>query len=292
MKPSIKIDFLGIGPPKAGTTWLGHMLERHPEICMSEPKEVNYFNESLSFNKSQASTNYHRGEHWYANHFKHCQKNKLKGEITPRYILDPVVPQRIKDHNPDIKLIVCLRTPNKRIISHYHSAKDFHKSEKRPISVAIREEPEYIGACLYYKNLAPFFSTFDLKQFYFMDLDEAKSNPAAEVKRLYTFLRVDPSFLPDNIMDKSNPARATKSVRLRKAISKIHGGLISSGLSPFIIFLKKLGLGRIINSLNSAPIKITELSPEDKLFIKNAIEEDVQKLSLLLGKDFSHWLIE
>ena len=291
MKPPIKIDFLGIGPPKAGTTWLGHMLERHPEICMSEPKEVNYFNDSLSFNKSQTSTNYHRGEQWYATHFRHCQKNKLKGEITPRYILDPVVPQRIKDHNPDIKLIVCLRSPYDRIISHYHSAKDFHKSEKRPISIAIREEPEYIGACLYYKNLAPFLSCFDLRQFYFMDLDEAKSNPTSEVKRLYTFLGVDSSFIPDSISEKSNPARSTKSVWLRKSLSKIHSGLITVGLSPLIIFLKKLGLGRLINRLNSAPIIITELSPEDKLFINNAIEEDVKKLSALLGKDFSPWLL-
>jgi hypothetical protein len=285
-----KIDFVGIGPPKSGTTWLGHVLQDHPQICMSEPKEVNYFNDSLSFNRSYLKTHYHLGPEWYAKHFRHCGDDKLIGEITPRYILDPVVPQRLKDHNPDVKIIVTLRSPFERIISHYHSAKDFHKSEKRSISVAIREEPEYIGACMYYENLLPFLTCFGLNQIFFLDLEDVKQTPDKVLNELYTFLGVDPDFRPSSMTNKSNPARATKWVALRKLTGKIHRTLIIAGFSRLIIVLKKTGIGKLINRLNSQPIQITSLSDDDKNFIRSKLCDDIAKFSQLRGKDYADWL--
>ena len=36
-------DFVGIGAQKAGTTWAYHQLKTHPEIFVTEIKELNYF---------------------------------------------------------------------------------------------------------------------------------------------------------------------------------------------------------------------------------------------------------
>ena len=41
-------DFIGIGAQKAGTTWLGHNLQLHPEIWMPGIKELHYFNERIN----------------------------------------------------------------------------------------------------------------------------------------------------------------------------------------------------------------------------------------------------
>jgi len=286
----VKIDFVGIGPPKSGTTWLGHILAAHPQICMSEPKEVNFFNDSLSFNRSYNHRNFHRGLSWYTKHFRHCKEGQVKGEVTPRYILDPVVPQRLYEHNPDVKIIVTLRNPFDRIISHYHSAKDFHHSEKRSFSVAIREEPEYIYACLYYKNLQPFLSYFDLKQIFFVDLDEVKTDAENVLRGLYAFLGVDPDFKPSFSEKKSNPARATHSVWLRKLTGSVHRTMVALGFSSVILFLKRLGLGRMINRVNSRPIEeVAKISDEDRAYIRSKIKEDVSKLEALLSRQFG-WL--
>jgi hypothetical protein len=292
MDSDFKVDFLGIGPAKAGTTWLGHMLEAHPGICMSEPKEVHFFNDSLSFNKSYDTVHYPLGIAWYQKHFNHCTTGMLKGEITPRYIIDPVVPQRIFEHNPDLKLIVCLRSPYDRIISHYHSAKDYHKSEFRSISQAIREEPEYIEACLYYKNITRFLPFFSLDRFFFLDMAEVKSNPQDLLSSLYRFLGVDENFVPPGISGKSNPARTTRSVGFRKWSGMVHRKMIILGLSPVVRFLKKMGVGKMLNRINSGPVEIVKLSVEDKEYIKARIKEDVIQLGLLLKRDFSHWLRE
>ncbi len=36
--------FLIIGPQRTGTTWLGKILWRHPQVLMSFPKEIYFFN--------------------------------------------------------------------------------------------------------------------------------------------------------------------------------------------------------------------------------------------------------
>ncbi|HEX2742138.1 MAG TPA: sulfotransferase, partial [Rubrobacter sp.] len=40
-------DFIGIGAQKAGTTWLSHNLQHHPQIWMPPLKEIHYFDERL-----------------------------------------------------------------------------------------------------------------------------------------------------------------------------------------------------------------------------------------------------
>ncbi len=290
MAKPFKVDFIGIGPAKAGSTWLGHMLDAHPAICMSEPKEVHFFNDSLSFNRSYDKVHYPLGIHWYAQHFKHCEPGKLKGEVTPRYIIDPVVPGRLYQYNPDLKLIVSLRDPCERIISHYHSARDYHKSETRSISQAIREEPEYIEACMYYKNISRFLPFFPLDCFFFLDMKRVKIEPVTAVAELYSFLGVDPSFVPNRILEKSNPARTTRSVGFRKFSGAIHRTLVAWGFSPLIRILKSWGLGQWLNKLNSAPVEKVTLSPSDRTYIHQKIAEDVSSLGKLLNQDFSDWL--
>lgn len=290
MTADFKVDFIGIGPAKAGSTWLGHMLEGHPEICMSEPKEVHYFNDSLSFNRSYDTAHYTLGIRWYAKHFRHCATGKLKGEVTPRYIIDPFVPQRLYDHNPDLKIIVSLRNPFERIISHYHSARDYHKSEQRTISQAIREEPEYIEACLYFKNISRFLPLFPLDRFFFVDMDLVKTEPVKVLTELYSFLGVKDSFLPDRVRQKSNPARSTRSVWFRKFSGGIHRTLVAWGFSPAIRTLKSWGVGKWLNRMNSVPVEKVTLSSSDRAYILEHISDDYSKLGDLLKRDFSHWL--
>ena len=42
------IDFIGIGAPKCGTTWLSAQLEAHPQIGFAPDKEVYYFADTIA----------------------------------------------------------------------------------------------------------------------------------------------------------------------------------------------------------------------------------------------------
>lgn len=105
--------FLGIGVQKAGTTTLHSLLGLHPEIFLPNKKELHFF-----------SLNYEKGLPWYCRHFEDASSNQFVGEITPYYIFHPYVAERIVQDLGKIKVIVLLRDPVARSISHYkHSVR-------------------------------------------------------------------------------------------------------------------------------------------------------------------------
>ena len=42
-----RIDFIGIGAPKCGTTWFSAQFEAHPQIGFAPDKEVYYFADTI-----------------------------------------------------------------------------------------------------------------------------------------------------------------------------------------------------------------------------------------------------
>ena len=58
---SQKIDFLGIGAQKAGTTWLWSVLKTHPDVWMPPRKELHYFDRDPSY----PSSSYLASKHFF-----------------------------------------------------------------------------------------------------------------------------------------------------------------------------------------------------------------------------------
>ncbi|MBK9983491.1 MAG: sulfotransferase domain-containing protein [Saprospiraceae bacterium] len=285
-----QIDFVGIGASKCGTTWLGHVLEEHPQICLSEPKEVHFFNDRLSFN-SFLKPHFGRGIQWYKKFFNHCSPGKIKGEITNRYCVDPLAAQRIKEHNPHIRILFCLRHPVDRIWSHYQFAKYFERKEKRPIEQAIREEEEYIRMSKYHRTLSLYLQHFSQEQIFLIWFEDIQRKPAELMKDVFSFLGVDPSFQPKTMFKKSNSARISRFPFLQTAIRRMNNVLIGFGLSGLIKRLKMAGLGNFVMKANSRPLAKTKMPETVKQYIINELTDDVHQLEKLTGKDLSHWLV-
>lgn len=127
-------DLLILGPQRTGTTWLHRNIKTHPQIFMSTPKEIFYFDKL-----GQEKPNAHHSEdiNWYLNFFyespKLIVKNnlrtlkrygefyipKIRGEATANYAtLRPELIQEITFLNPDIKAILMIRDPVERAWSH------------------------------------------------------------------------------------------------------------------------------------------------------------------------------
>ncbi len=290
MNSEFKIDFVGIGAAKAGTTWLGRMLGEHPQLCMSEPKEVHYFNEKLLFRTAFRKPNFHKGLEWFKKYFRHCSIASIKGEITPRYIVDPIAAERIKQHNADIKIFICLRNPVDRIYSQYHFAKSFIGNENRSMEKAIREEPEYLDMSTYYKHIQTWLHHFPIDQFFFIWFEDIQQRPEELLRDIYAFLGVDPFFKPGNMYQKSNEARKSRFRGLQSVTRVFIYFMVSIGMSGVIRKLKEGGLRDFIHRANSKPVEKTPMPPDVKEYIIDHVSDDVQQLEKLLNKDLSHWL--
>jgi len=132
--------FIIIGAQKGGTTSLYQYLTYHPQILGSNMKEVQFF-----------SLYYNRGVQWYKACFPANLRRKLQsrmvggpvitGEASPFYIFHPTAPQLIAKTLPEVKLIVLLRNPVDRLISHYHHMVRIGR-ENLSIQEAVRREEE------------------------------------------------------------------------------------------------------------------------------------------------------
>jgi len=291
MKGTFKIDFVGIGASKAGTTWLGNMLGDHPQLCMSEPKEVHFFNDRMAFRSGMSTPNYTKGISWYQKYFRHCPASSLKGEISPRYFADPVVPERLKAHNPDVKIFVCIRNPVDRVYSQYQFARSFVQKEDRPMWQAVQEEPEYIDMSMYYRNISRYMDHFPKEQFFFVWFEDIRNRPMELLREVYQFLGVDPAYTPKGMLEKSNPARQSRLPGLNKASRKIHAFMVSLGLSGLIAFFKKAGMKKLMTRINSKDLVKEPMPQEVKAYILEQISDDVGKLESLLGRDLKHWRV-
>ena len=131
-----------VGAQKCGTTALAHFLSQHSDIGMAIPKEVHLF-DSPEF--SSDWTPEHIDER-YQPHFVDCAGTAIRGEATPIYMFLPGIVPELKRYNPDLKLIVVLRDPVERAISHFYMEKN-RDAEHLPLWLALLSEPLRLRRC-------------------------------------------------------------------------------------------------------------------------------------------------
>lgn len=202
--------FLVLGTQKAGTTWLADMLRQHPRICVPDKKEIHFFNKK---------ENYSRGIDWYERHFEACRE-PVRGEATPNYLWTSKskfekresgrtddVPKLVCDAYPNLKLIVSLREPVDRAISAYKTLiRGGHISPRRSITeVTHRHGIVTMGD--YETHIRRWFERFSPSQFLFLVFEEdIKQNRKGTLQKVYRFLDVDPTFVPDGVDERKHPS--------------------------------------------------------------------------------------
>jgi len=103
--------FLGIGSARCGSTWLYQALKQHPDICISTPKQIQFFNKCILTH----------GAAWYYDHFKRegAAVAPVRGEITPFYSrLSESSVACVHRFLPDVRIVLTIRNPLDRIWSH------------------------------------------------------------------------------------------------------------------------------------------------------------------------------
>ena len=131
-----------IGVQKGGTEALYQFLRRHPEIGMSSRKEVHLFDApeySRDWTREQIDERYRP-------FFAHCPDARIRGEATPIYLYFPEIAGELARYHPQLKLVVLLRDPVERAISHYYM--EWNRDwERRPLWQALLLEPFRLRRC-------------------------------------------------------------------------------------------------------------------------------------------------
>jgi len=215
-----KPDFIIIGAQKAGTSWLWHMLDQHPDTDLPEQKEIHYF----------GSVELHRqGKEWYFEHFRNVNPEKLTGEASTTYLYDYVpyfqnqssqiefdeslasLPELILEEMPDVKIIISLRDPVKRAISAYHHWIQHDRSMGLPpfrglIKTATEEPKTRIVEYGYYAKYIKHWKNYVDSERIFVTIfeEDVLINPGKNLSQIFRFLNIDPDFQPAKADKKVN----------------------------------------------------------------------------------------
>ena len=123
--------FLIIGAQRCGTTSVYRYLTRHPGVAAAAAKEVHFFD-----------LQHHLGPEWYFDQFPGGAA--LTGEASPYYLFHPLAAERAAALVPDAKIVILLRDPVARAISHYHHTLK-REGEPLPLEDAIAAEAERLA---------------------------------------------------------------------------------------------------------------------------------------------------
>ena len=267
-------DFLIIGVQRAGTTWLYTQLKKHPDICMGKHrKEISYFDKY-----------YDRGEQWYKAFFEQCEKEKIIGEVSPNYIYDTNCAERIYKLVPEVKLIIVLRNPINRAYSQYKKkVVDF--GNKKSFMENLKNMRKIPERGLYYKQIKRYLKYFSRNNIRFLIFEEMTNNPEENLRKVFGFLGVNPSFLPDGYQKNVNPSEMPRFHRLYIFFKKVGERLHEYNLSWAVKVWKNLRLNEILFLKKGQDKSFNTIPEEAYEYLKNYYKEDIKKLSKLIGRD-------
>lgn len=271
--------FLGIGAMRSGTTWLNYQLQKHPNVFIAK-KEIHFFDRY-----------YERGMEWYQNFFPEIKQTSdfvNSGEISPNYLFDPKVPQRINEHIPHCRFVIILRNPINRAFSQYTRALRNDHYDGSFLDY-LEDEKDAFAKGLYYKQLKRYFDLFPKENFLILIFERVMSHPEKALEQIAHFLDIDSKgFDYEDINERVNASYLPRFPRLYTAGVRTRRFLQSRNLDFLLSLIKLLRIHKFVNpaSARASLPKIT-LGEREQLYEK--YREEIELLEQLINIDLSIW---
>lgn len=269
-------DFLIIGAMKSGTSSLHDYLNLHPDIYMSEPKEIHYYADQ--FFKTHTLE-------WYKSFF--VTKKKLCGTSPQSYTkyhnkFYQNIPERIYKDSPNIKLIYIVRDPIKRYISHI---KESHFGDPKEDILYAESIDHYLKTSMYYDQISQYLTYFKKDQIYILSLEELVKNKLEELNNIFNFLDVAEvndvslfNFVSNQYSSNNIPFTIRINIFYR----------IGMKIAPSLT--KKIGI-LLSKKYYHQLEKKYELTDEKLNELKFKLKKDIDQFRKFSGKKFKEWSV-
>lgn len=280
MNSTFKLDYIGIGSGKCGSTWLYENLVQHPDFCDTNLKELNYFSDLYD-------------EHpfsWYTSQFSGCHSGMIKGEFSVTYLSHPLAARRIKQHFPDIKVIAIIRNPTDRTYSNYlHSLRKGDITESTSFADYITN-PENLAPAQYYDHFRSWYSTFDRNNILVLVMEEFTKDPDSGYKSIYDFIGCNNrDFLPKNSLKRRNEARFYKHLWIENILVRTYRWLSRRGHTKLVRLITDTKIANIIRNLNKDDKEPPTIDSRSREVLAQHFKPYNDRLSELLQRDLSLW---
>lgn len=305
----IRPNFFILGAPRCGTTALFSYLSEHPNIYLPRYKELHYFAQEL---KDLWKFPYNTEDEYLAL-FKDAPAEAIAiGEAASLYFYSPTAAQRIYDFDPNARLIISLRNPADFVYSYHQlnltmrreTVEDFETAwdlyEERKAGRA-HTPGSRVPLITWYKELGCFgdqlervYQIFPREQVKVVLVDDIKADMRKLYCELEAFLCVPDDGRSDFPQVNANYTYSSKLAQkllhpsggFYRAYTKISAHFPTRMIEGIAVLQKKVA------DVFTKPVKRDPLHPEIYNKVVDYYQPDLEKLSKLLDRDLSHWMMK
>lgn len=277
MKPT----FIGAGVQKCATSWLHEVLNNHPEVYSSDPKEIDFF---TSF--------YNRGYEWYERRFEAGAAAIARGETSPSYFSDPAAPGRIRAYDSDLRIIIIFRDPVDRAFSnHLHEIRKGHFTKSLAFEDGLQNNPCYLEQSCYATNLRRWFDQFPREQVLCLIFEEIAASPEAAMRTVYRFLGVREDAGAVLAGRRSNESVAFRNEGLQAILQRGGHALRRMGFGEPLERVKTLSAVKRLMDLNKKDLRLAvpPMSRETRARLAGELADEMRELATMLGREELPW---
>ncbi|MEA2273375.1 MAG: hypothetical protein QOI98_2083 [Solirubrobacteraceae bacterium] len=264
-----------IGAGKCGTSALHSYLSAHPEIGMSKVKELQLFG----------------GPRWlqrlpsYATHFD--ASHPIRGESSPSYTMDPFissVPEQMAAVLPEPRFVYLVGEPVRRTVAHW-AEQHYLRNDERSLGEALSDADDpcnpYVAGSRYGHQLERFVTVFGRDRVFVLDQDELRDRREETLRRVFSFLGVDPSFSSPVFAQQPNAAR-----------NKNQAHALGRWMQD-----RWYGRSRVGQRLSTTrwlagrPLRRAEIDEASRVRVTDVLRPDIARFRELTGLTLDHWTI-
>lgn len=284
------IDVAVVGAQKAASTSLHRYMAMHPAFTTHSKLEFTFFVRDEEFRKGYDKA--------FADNFPDGASGRkiLVKNVGLMYWKQAA--ERLKEHNPEMKLIAVLRHPAERAWSAFHYARlmgvetltDFGNAIdlgpsrfKNPIEYGMTD---YLGRGHYADQIRLIRNLFGENNILVILQDELKTDPQGTLQKCFRFCGVDDTFVPDftvrfNEAGRARNAGLMKLIKRNPLVKKILGSLLSKSM--------RSGLASKAGEANREKIQLEPLSGDTRQRLIAYYRPLNDELGKMIGKDLSDW---
>lgn len=285
-----KIQLMIIGAQKSGTSSLKSYIGLHPDICVHSQEEITYFIN----NDEYAASSSEFLEPYYGNH----DQNQILLGKSAGLMYNQAALERLKNHNPDVKIVMVLRNPIDRAYSAFWYARRkgweplesfegaLHAGLDRFGRDWIRQSNcDYLNRGEYSTHLETIFKLFPKDNVLIYKFEELKQDALKVCQEIWCELGVDDNLkqFPE-ISKKHNISSMPKYPFLVNVLSNIRIPKSVKNILPLHLLRK---FKRRIIKWNEIPFSQPPIKTETRMFLLEYFKKFNNELAELTDIDFN-----
>ncbi|MEM8503217.1 MAG: sulfotransferase [Cyanobacteria bacterium P01_D01_bin.1] len=303
----VQPSFFLVGAPKCGTTAFCTYLDQHPDIFISKPKELNYFDTDFETKRRVSGLSEYLSKFFEGG-------GRICGEGSTSYLYSRAAAENIYRFNPGAKIIIMLRDPVV-VMQSFHSQLLFNGSSEnvQDFATAIALEPErklgrniparcavpdmllYREVVSFSKQVQRYFDLFGSKQVKVILFEDFRDRTAAVYREALEFVGANPAF--EASFGRINSNKKARSSFIQSLVKYPPTSVLEFGkyLLPVPRNWRRYALEKAKQGLKSLNTQKTTRQPVDDALKKRLVAElkpDIQQLEGLISRDLHAWYRE